>query len=1042
MLLRRFILCLVCLNVFVAVQGQQFQFVNLPFNDICYSVTNDRLYGVVGRNNPKGNAIFVINPANGNIEERIEVGSDPSHIRVSTDGRYLYVVLAGSPQLLRYDLLTKGFKPNTLLESKEPNSTIALHALDMELLPHSEGSVVISRLSNLQTPQLFDLVVFDSTQLRDRELFVQAGNRMVLADDGQTLWAWGYNNFSTAFKKLRINAQGIEELNSYPDLIKDEVTHVVYQSGRIYLQNGQIFDLSTPTAPQLLHTHYLGQDYNKNRAPQVPDLDSNYIYFTNDFDPNYYRDYVYRGSFFKIINKSTFEPIASIPIPGLSSLWSGANTKKIISLGKGRAALINQSFDKAGLMIYTPKPCQSSPVNLSIAPSQDLYACTGDTLELEATPGHAAYLWSSGQTGQKIQYARRGIEIDSVRVWALDSKGCWSKPSAPKALHFDSKPPEPKLGVRFAQYTICPGEKASLVAYVDDVSATSFIWSTGATTAPGKDYEVDSAGIYTVRARGKYGCLSDPKSIEILDAEPNAKITPTITANGPLSFCANQATIFSGPPAAFGYEWSNGASTQSIVPRFSGNLALRLLYPSGCKSRWSDTLQVKITNLPFDKLRIAQQRQELRIENAFAIVDSVQWSLNGQPIPNTNRSFFVPTEKGFYSVTNFRNGCASDPLAPFPFPAPVTIDFNVWPQGDQTSYLVSALVNPLELYRYKWNNGSADSKLIVDSVGTYCLTVYRDWTQDSTTACITFTSNADLEIQALDEGAPVQGMPIVLYRFLNPGFQVIDTLISTNGGRALFKGITPGVYYAQAIPSPATPLAKQYLPTYARSASLWGDANPFQLRGIRPENSPPEAQQILLQRTQMLMGEGSISGIVRGGEGFAPGNTQGFNAQNAGLANVGIVLYDANGKIVAVTYTDENGFYIFPAVPLGSYTVMVNLLGVPPVSQPLIVLADASTLGNINFMLKNGAFVIVGTQNIPLLEIELWPNPVSGRFYCKISEKSSISIYDAMGRIIAKRHYDPGVKEENVLLTQAAGLYWLKIQTESGKIGIKRLIKQ
>ena len=224
---------------------------------------------------------------------------------------------------------------------------------------------------------------------------------------------------------------------------------------------------------------------------------------------------------------------------------------------------------------------------------------------------------------------------------------------------------------------------------------------------------MDSAGIYTVRARGKYGCLSDPKSIEILEAEPNAKIAPTITANGPLSFCANQATIFSGPPAAFGYEWSNGASTQSIVPRFSGNLALRLLYPSGCKSRWSDTLQVKVTNLPFDKLRIAQQRQELRIENAFAIVDSVQWSLNGQPIPNTNRSFFVPTEKGFYSVTNFRNGCASDPLAPFPFPAPITIDFNVWPRGDQTSYFVSAVVNPLELYRYKWNNGSADSKLIV-----------------------------------------------------------------------------------------------------------------------------------------------------------------------------------------------------------------------------------------------------------------------------------------------------------------------------------------
>jgi hypothetical protein len=306
-------------------------------------------------------------------------------------------------------------------------------------------------------------------------------------------------------------------------------------------------------------------------------------------------------------------------------------------------------------------------------------------------------------------------------------------------------------------------------------------------------------------------------------------------------------------------------------------------------------------------------------------------------------------------------------------------------------------------------------------------------------------AKGDFEVQALDASVPIPNIPIVLYHYLNLSGQVVDTIASNSEGKAIFKDLPNGVYYTQAIPTPGTPMAKQYLPTYARNAILWQDANPFKMEGIRPINSAAESQFILVQRTQMLMGEGTITGFIQADDGFVPTSENGFDGsstQNTILANVSIVLYDSSGKVIAITFSDNNGYYIFNNVPYGIYTVVVNLLGIPPISQPVSISANQPTVSKINFRLKKGVFVVVGTRDLPTIQLKFWPNPVLDLFYIETAEKSIISIYDSMGRMIEQRNFTIGLHEVNTLLTRPAGVYWLKVQTETSKIGIEKIVKQ
>ncbi|MCS6845325.1 MAG: carboxypeptidase regulatory-like domain-containing protein, partial [Caldilineales bacterium] len=49
-----------------------------------------------------------------------------------------------------------------------------------------------------------------------------------------------------------------------------------------------------------------------------------------------------------------------------------------------------------------------------------------------------------------------------------------------------------------------------------------------------------------------------------------------------------------------------------------------------------------------------------------------------------------------------------------------------------------------------------------------------------------------------------------------------------------------------------------------------------------------------------------------------------FDGSDYGIPGVTVVLLDSQGRVIATTVTDANGYYAFPALPAGTYTVWVN----------------------------------------------------------------------------------------------------------------------
>jgi hypothetical protein len=104
-------------------------------------------------------------------------------------------------------------------------------------------------------------------------------------------------------------------------------------------------------------------------------------------------------------------------------------------------------------------------------------------------------------------------------------------------------------------------------------------------------------------SRDYYCQYTDPDVILLADSpkssfyingivSASSAVTPTITPDGPTTFCEGSSVILTSSPGA-AYQWSNGATTQSITVTTTGNYTVTLTDAEGC-SATSDVMGVTV----------------------------------------------------------------------------------------------------------------------------------------------------------------------------------------------------------------------------------------------------------------------------------------------------------------------------------------------------------------------------------------------------------------------------------------------------------------
>lgn len=229
------------------------------------------------------------------------------------------------------------------------------------------------------------------------------------------------------------------------------------------------------------------------------------------------------------------------------------------------------------LVVPVEKPVLNASGNIQL--------CEGSSFLLSAPPGFTSYLWSDGSQTQQLL-----ITTGGTYTVAISTATCALPVSDPVTIDFVSKPPVPVV-VTTGQTEAC---QAASVALTAPAGFNRYLWNTGETTP---SITATTAGNYTLTVENAAGCKSDPSAPVVVKIF-NPPARPVITVTGLETLCEDDFAVLSAPSGFTQYEWSNGATTQSIVVSESGTFSVRTAVGASCFSALSDPVTIVQTGTP------------------------------------------------------------------------------------------------------------------------------------------------------------------------------------------------------------------------------------------------------------------------------------------------------------------------------------------------------------------------------------------------------------------------------------------------------------
>ena len=266
----------------------------------------------------------------------------------------------------------------------------------------------------------------------------------------------------------------------------------------------------------------------------------------------------------------------------------------------------------------------------------------------------------------------------TVVVTSANPANCPSKVSDTITVTINSTPNVPTLSLS-GPTTFCSGDSLILTAS-DATAGVIYQWYDNGVKVSGdtlNKYKVTASGKYTVAAisgatDGQGGCASDTTAstkVTVNSLPP----TPTVSANGPLTFCdKDSVTLQATPATGYNYQWYNkagkisGATASSYKDTISGVFTVLITNPStNCVSDTSAKDTVVVNPLPakptvsIDSPAFCSGKADT-LKAVATGVSSYKWFRNDTAIAGATGSAYAATDSGYYKliVTNAK-GCNS-----------------------------------------------------------------------------------------------------------------------------------------------------------------------------------------------------------------------------------------------------------------------------------------------------------------------------------------------------------------------------------------------
>ncbi len=331
----------------------------------------------------------------------------------------------------------------------------------------------------------------------------------------------------------------------------------------------------------------------------------------------------------------------------------------------------------------------------TVVPGRNATSFTAANDAFRFTPAiNYTYNWQPGNLNGATQTVNPTANT-TYTVSVADGSGCTETFAAPLVTV------TPLNVIIGGSATFCAGGSTTL----DAGSYATYNWSTGATT---RTIIVNTAGSYSVSVTNASGCNGTGS----ITTNISSNLTPAISGN--LSICSGSTNIIDAGVGYTTYNWSTGATTQTIIVSTPGTFTVIVSNGAGCTGSASVTTSINsIPSPPITGNTSFCIGSSSVLNTGFYV--GYLWSTG-----ETTQSISVNTAATFTVTISNANGCtASSSITTsfLPQPIPVISGTLSFCTGGTT------LLNAGAFNSYAWSTGATTQTISVSTASTFTVTV-------------------------------------------------------------------------------------------------------------------------------------------------------------------------------------------------------------------------------------------------------------------------------------------------------------------------------
>jgi gliding motility-associated-like protein len=278
--------------------------------------------------------------------------------------------------------------------------------------------------------------------------------------------------------------------------------------------------------------------------------------------------------------------------------------------------------------------------------------CTGSSVVITAQPsGLVNYVFKDGTT--TIGTSATGIltlttlslGTHNITCTAQGTGGIQYATVNPIVITVTSNP-QPATITPPGPVTVCQGSSVSLTASL----GSSYLWSNSQTT---RTIQVSTSGSYSVTVYNSGGCTQHSAPTVVTSV---SSPTVTISPANPVPKCAGDSVLLTASASA-SYHWSNGAISQTIYAKQTGNYVVTVTNASGCSAT---STPVSVTIVAEPTINIIPSTALVYLVSGQPLSLSVntgsvyQWSTNA-----STQSITITSAGLYWARLQNANGCWS-----------------------------------------------------------------------------------------------------------------------------------------------------------------------------------------------------------------------------------------------------------------------------------------------------------------------------------------------------------------------------------------------